>query len=105
MIIMKRSRRIKKTNITRYVLICAFIAVFAIILAATGIFVQAGEKHDKTYYSIEINTSDTLWGIATDYCDTDKESIQEYIDNIKDINNLSSDKIISGNYIIVYEYK
>lgn len=102
---MKRSRRIKKTNINRYVLVCAFIAVFAIILAATGIFVQAGEKHDKTYYSIEINTSDTLWGIAENYCDTDKESIQEYIDNIKDINNLSSDKIISGNYIIVYEYK
>ncbi len=104
MIIMKRSRRTKGTNINKYVLICAFIAVLAIILAATGMFAQANEQNNVTYESIMIEADDTLWDIAVEYCDTDQESISEYIDNIKEINNISSDMIVSGNYLIVYTY-
>lgn len=101
---MKRSRRTKRTTINKYVLICAFIAVFAIILAATGMFAQANENNNITYESIMIENNDTLWDIATKYCDTDEESISEYIDNIKEINNISSDKIVSGNYLIIYTH-
>lgn len=99
---MKRSRRSNNTKINIYVLICAFIAVFAIILAATGMFVQADEKSNITYESIQIKPNDTLWDIATEYCDTEQESVLEYIENIKEINHLSSDNIASGNYLIVY---
>ena len=108
---MKRNRRThlrnkrSRSNINKYVFICAFIAIFAIILAATGMFVQANEKNNIVYSSIEIKEHDTLWDIATRYCDTDEESINEYIDNIKDINSISSDNITSGNYLIIYEYK
>ena len=101
---MSRNKRVNNKKINKYVLICAFIAIFAIILAATGMFVQADEKNNITYTSIEIMEDDTLWDIAKAYCDTEEESIQEYIDNIKEINNISSDKIISGNYLIIYEY-
>ena len=101
---MKRSRRSNRTSINKYVLVCAFIALFAIILAATGIFVQANENNNITYESIMIENNDTLWDIATEYCDTEQESISEYIDNIKEINNISSDKIVSGNYLIIYTY-
>ena len=100
---MRRSRRVNNKKLNKYVLVCAFIAIFAIILAATGMFVQADEKNNITYTSIEIMEDDTLWNIAETYCNTEEESIQEYIDNIKEINNISSDKIISGNYLIVYE--
>lgn len=101
---MRRSRRVSKKRFNKYVLVCAFIAIFAVILAATGMFVQANEKSNITYTSIEIMEDDTLWDIAKTYCDTEEESIQEYIDNVKEINNISSDKIISGNYLIIYEY-
>ncbi len=99
----KSSRYNRKFN--KYVLVCAFIAVFLIILAATGMFVQAQERNNISYTSIEIKEHDTLWDIANTYCDTSNESISEYIENIKEINNLTSDNITSGNYIIIYEYK
>lgn len=101
----RRSSRRKNNLPSKYVFICAVIALFAIILAATGIFVHAQEASNIEYTSIEIQLNDTLWDIAQAYCDTDIESIHEYIDNIKEINNLSSDNITSGNYIIIYEYK
>ncbi len=96
----RRSRDSKRYN--RYVLVCAFIAVFAIALAATGIFTHANEKDDKVYTSIEIAEGDTLWNIACDNYNSEEESIQEYIDNVKKINNMSSDRITSGNYLIIY---
>lgn len=101
---MKRRRRSNRTKINKYVLICAFIAIFAIILAVTGMFAQANEKNNITYESIMIEDHDTLWDIATEYCDTEYETISDYIQNIKKINNISSDKIVSGNYLIIYTY-
>ncbi len=102
---MKRSRRRTQKKLNKYVLICAFIAILAILIAATGMFVQAQEKNEVLYTSIEIQDNDTLWAIASTYCDPDEESITEYIENIKEINNISSDQIISGNYLIIYEYQ
>jgi len=91
-------------RVNNYVLICAFIAVFAIILALSGMFVQAEEKNSITYESIQIENNDTLWDIAERYCNTDKESISDYIYKVKELNNLSSDNITSGNYILIYTY-
>lgn len=105
---MRNRRSIRRNHdirINRYVLLCAFVALFAVILAATGMFVQANEKSDIVYSSVEIHSHDTLWDIANTYCDTKKESINDYIENLKSINNMSSDRINSGNYIIVYEFR
>ena len=96
----------KRSNtINRYDLICAFIAIFAIILAVSGMFVQADERSTIIYESILIDNDDTLWNIAVEYCDTDKENINEYISNVKELNNLSSDKITYGNYLLIYKYE
>ena len=55
----------------------------------------------KCYTSIELQKGDTLWEIAETYMDDSYESIDEYISEIKEINNLYSDEIKEGCYLMV----
>ena len=55
----------------------------------------------KCYKSIELKSGDTLWGIAETYMDDSYESIEDYIDELKAINNLDSDDIHEGRYLMV----
>ena len=51
-----------------------------------------------------IESGDTLWNIAERYYDSDIVSIPEYIEELRQINDLSTDMIRSGNYIVVSYY-
>ena len=55
----------------------------------------------KCYKSIELQEGDTLWGIAELYMDDNYNSIDEYISELKEINNLDSDEIHEGHYLMV----
>ena len=48
-----------------------------------------------------IQSGDTLWDIARDNMTDEYDSIDEYINAIKDINGLESDFIQSGQYLII----
>ena len=71
------------------------------------LLVSAHERSDEednvyTYYkSIEIHPGDTLWEIAEETMPDDDDSVAEYVQQLKDMNNLSSDKIYSGQDLIV----
>lgn len=59
----------------------------------------------KYYKSIEIKKGDTLWSIANEYMDDEHyKNKSEYIKEVKQINSLKSDKIVSGRHIIVPYY-
>ncbi len=58
----------------------------------------------KYYKSIEIEDGDTLWGIAEEYMGDDYDSVQEYIAELKDINQLVTDDIQSAKYLTVVYY-
>jgi len=58
----------------------------------------------KYYTSIEISCGDTLNAIADTYNDIEQCSNEKYIDEVMTINNLQSDKISAGNYLIVPYY-
>lgn len=58
---------------------------------------------DRIYSSICIQDGDTLWKIANEYKPEDV-STKEYIRSLKKINQISSDTITSGHYLIVYDY-
>lgn len=55
----------------------------------------------KCYKSIELQKGDTLWEIAKTYMDDSYESIDEYIFELKKLNNLESDEIHEGCYLMV----
>ncbi len=58
----------------------------------------------KYYTSYEIQPGDTLTSIAQRYTVNSNVSISEYIREVKKNNNLVSDRITSGNYIVISYY-
>lgn len=84
-----------------------------VALLATPIAVAKDAKEQKVvpegystlYTSYEVKKGETLWSIAADNLDqSGYEDITAYIDEIKQINNLSdkeADRLISGQYVII----
>ena len=80
-------------------------AVFTILLVS-GNSIQAEEDDHavKQYTSIQIQPGDSLWSIASVYADGHYSSMQEYIDEVKFINELSSDTIHAYEYLLIPHY-
>lgn len=69
-------------------------------------FVSAHENtSDQTVYtyykSIEIQPGDTLWDIAEETITSEYDSVSEYVQVLKDMNNLDSDDIQAGQYLMI----
>lgn len=107
-----RIRRRKRTGFIRRSIF--FIIVFAVIVIL-GTYNGRGGKvsaHDsrpeisdsrRYYKSIEVKAGDTLWDIAEIYMDDSYHSVNEYVDELMEINQLSSARIHEGCYLtIVY---
>lgn len=105
---MKRARRnkVRRTKqLIRRLLISAVVLGLVISFGITGIKAQAHSKENqfyKYYTSVTVNKDDTLWKYATEYS-LDNDYI-DYINEVKRINNMSDDKIISGMRLIIPYY-
>lgn len=88
---------------------CGIFAVLALVLtfAIIGMFAVRTVSHaqsqpvEYSYTSVQIKSGDTISGIASDYLSRTEFTHSEYVDEIMRVNFLSSDKIMSGSYIIV----
>ncbi len=89
------------------------LAVFSLLFIFIGVIFTkkdssrsfADSANTKYFKSIEVDSGDTLWDIAELYITDDYSSIQDYVDEIIDINQLNKDgRINSGCYIIVPYY-
>lgn len=82
------------------------ISVSSVVLAGSN---KKEEPVYKYYTAIEIKPGDTLWSIANEYCGHMNMSVNDYIQEVKELNHLSSDSITSGQYLTVMyvsaEYK
>lgn len=58
----------------------------------------------KYYTSIQIEQGDTLWSIADIYRTADYSTVQDYIDEVKELNHLGPDEIHSGQYLTIPYY-
>ena len=87
-----------------------FIALlaFAVLSAVhyTNVEVRGGEAvaTHKAYISYEVQAGDTLISIAREQVKDTNISVDEYIDEVKENNQMHSDKIITGNRIIIATY-
>lgn len=102
----RRQRQVRK-NI--YMLALSIIPIILLSVFVISISTQASdlEQHTKYKYykSIEISKGDTLWSIANENIDTDHyKSVQEYVNEIKEMNSMKTDHIISGSCLIIPYY-
>ena len=96
----------KKHNRNLILLILAAALIAAIIIFHAATVVSSAEKKSEEapvryYISYEIQSGDTLWSIADKYCESLGMSRTDYIRDVKKINGLETDRIRSGNYLIV----
>ena len=59
----------------------------------------------KYYKSIEIVSGDTLWDLAETHMDDNYGCVQDYIDEVKDMNGLLDDSIHDGQYLMIPYYE
>ena len=84
--------------------------VILFLIVVFGIFKEvkasSGDSADRKFIcqSVKIEKKDTLWSIAEDYYSNEYDDIADYVEAIKEANNLKSDTIHAGNYIIVPYY-
>lgn len=100
----KSSKRTMKKRIRS---LCTGIGmVLSVCMIFGSFFVSAHENTSDptvyTYYkSIEIQPGDTLWDIAEDTKTSEYDSVQDYVQALKEMNNLDSDDIQAGQYLMI----
>ena len=66
---------------------------------------QNPEASNQKYYAcITIDEGETLWTIAEEHYSEEYNSYQEYIDEVKFINNLTDDTIYRGAKLVIPYY-
>ena len=65
---------------------------------------DSNKDTQKLYKTIEIGSGDSLWAIAEEYMDEHYDSVDDYIQDLKEINHLETDCIEEGNYLTVAYY-
>lgn len=103
----KRKKQLRRTK--SIISIALFIISSIVIFTVCGLSTNAQSKDSKieykyyTSYSIEAN--DNLWNIATEfYNDHHYESIQDYIEEICIVNNMSEDSTLYEGLSIIIPY-
>ena len=88
-----------------------FVTLFisAIMICMIGYFnksqVSAYEPTDDQticYKSILIEPGDSLWSIAKTYMPEECDSVNTYIDSLRELNNLDSDELQANEHLMIY---
>jgi LysM repeat protein len=82
-------------------LILFILIILSAVFFSKTVTAQRNTERTKLVTSVEIRKGDTLWSIASAYITDEYSDLNEYIDEIKDSNGLTSDMIHVGNYIII----
>lgn len=81
------------------------IFVFSYHTLTSAASTNTGNVSYKYFTSIQVEEGDTLWSIAEEYGDElHYTSNKEYINEVKMMNKLRSDEIVSGQYLIIPYY-
>lgn len=103
----KRKRQVAKRNM--FILLTTVLVITIGSIVFGSIFSSA--KNDdsdvaqyKYYKSITIEKGDSLWSIANEYITDDYEDTKEYVKELKELNNLTSDTIHEGQHLLVAYY-
>lgn len=102
---MRRKREMQKNFLLTILTAC-----FAITLAfsVNGIFSNAKDMDEPVYYkyysSIVVERGDTLWSLAEEHMGDQYETKQDYVKEVMQMNGMSDDKLIAGQYLVIPYY-
>lgn len=103
-----RSRRRRQKKYTTLLLLLLILSVPGAVLLTAHTKAQAEglpeEPTYKYYTSIRVNSGDTLWEIAEKYRTEEYKDIPIYIEEVKEINHLTSSQITDGMYLCIPYY-
>lgn len=89
------------------------LAVVVLALVLLGIFLlspsvqakaESASEYETRIVSVQVQENDSLWAIAERFYCSEKESITDYINDIKRTNHLESDTIYPDTYLIIRYY-
>lgn len=89
------------------VLLCVAVAAAAAISFSMANTAEAGTPESsryKYYTSIQIEPGSSLWDIAEKYASSEYESLEAYIQEVRQINHLDEDTIYAGSYLCIPYY-
>lgn len=109
-----RSRQLRIRRM-RYIRRCVLLSLLLVFLCVAGvvyskIVVGATSKQKSTdglykyYAEVRVHRDDTLWSIANDYFSEGYSSLEEFMQEIREINSISFNKIYYGQLLIVPYY-
>lgn len=79
------------------------ILLLVLLISSQTNSTSADEMIIKTYQSTVIHSGDSLWSIAEEHKLPDM-TVEEYIQDVCQINHLNSSQLISGEYLIIPIY-
>lgn len=88
---------------TFVIIVCGGLVGSAILSAGRSEAAQE-QPSFKYYTSIQIQPGDTLWSIASDHMSPEYGSVQEYIEEVKFLNQIGPDDIHAGQFLTVPYY-
>lgn len=98
-------RRIRELRKNIFLFLITLCLVIALSITISGFFSKAKSKTEDTEYkyykSVMVNTGDTLWSIANEHINENYKNMEEYVIEVKQMNNLRDDHITAGSYLII----
>lgn len=97
---LEHSSTLKKMILLVSTLIVILLCTFAISTTVSAKHTQAAQRSTQTTYeSVRISGGDSLWSIAQEYRGV--ENTADFVEELKMLNGLSSDRIQTGAYLLV----
>ncbi|MBQ9140465.1 MAG: LysM peptidoglycan-binding domain-containing protein [Lachnospiraceae bacterium] len=110
--LLNHRRKMRRQRILRRRIVFSILAVFLILIFSFSYNVLTTQANDdmegvkyKYFTYHEVQKGETLWSIAENYIDYDfYDTIQDYIDELKDMNHINEDIIKVGEEIVITYY-
>ena len=85
-------------------LVLAFAWVLSGKIGASNVTASSSHDSYKYYTSVQVKQGDSLWSIASAHMIAECGDVEDYIDEIKELNHLDNDAIHAGEYLLVPYY-
>lgn len=84
--------------------VALLVVVICLLLPSVRAKAESSVSYERRIVSVRVAENDSLWKIAERFYCSEKESIPDFINDIKKINHLKSDTIYPDTYLVIQYY-